>query len=788
MATYYVSKVSGTLKYRQDNWPDASNGTVPSPADLNQLFFDCNINATIVLDSIEYSGTDLDATDGVDIGRAGQTIRGPISTDPDYANRAGVPVINGAGLADNVLVNNAIGTILGEIEIGWADTNYYNLASIAQITLNKTILRGGWAGFQITGGAAIFNQVDIDETSAFVGDVNGVGASLTANLCKYTKKSGGVRVLKGDYTENRCLSDDTGKESVAVSGDFSQQVTLNNSIHIGPQSNTGLHTLVNTSANATCVANNCLVGGNPYGPTKQSSGFTLNDCVLDRSPNFVSRKRRGYIPIVVDDTASKDTFAALVELADTYGFKLVWAVSTTAMTETDWQNARAYVANGHEIGSHTRSHTHADATESSNIQYVGAGSACTMTVSGGILTTSVTDGPEGENLNIDLSLYTFLTLSELIDATAAYTCSPASVYDHDSRAIYIDDVTGVDIKTAEYTAGIETVGYMEYEIAGSKTDIEANIPGYTCTTFFPPYGTTSEAVKQAAFDAGYIGARISQLGSRDLSDIEAFAIFGTQIGAAFGLAATAPTELQIKRTAAALADSVETKGYIYSLLGHSLDDLDTDYSATNWGFVFEALAQAKAPVMTFSAAIADIITNAGSTTGSGGTLHYICTEEQLGDVSDHHLQPGSPCIDAGISVGFLTDIEELPVYKSPDIGPHEYQYSTGRSPITTPGPLRRDASIQSGTSLDDAVIKAPLSQEFQAIAEWTNNASVDLATFSPTARTRVGLKRVLIYGTDLTAAEQNEADRYCGATNIYTLDADGAGILDVDNAGIYEES
>lgn len=112
-----------------------------------------------------------------------------------------------------------------------------------------------------------------------------------------------------------------------------------------------------------------------------------------------------------------------------------------------------------------------------------------------------------------------------------------------------------------------------------------------------------------------------------------------------------------------------------------------------------------------------------------------------------------------------------------------------RSSIQYPGPLGLDATVVSGTSISDAAIKAPLGPEFQEIAEWTNNASLDLATFTPTARTRVGPRGVLIYREDLSEADQDKADRYLGADIIYyTLDSDGANILDSDNAVIYEES
>ena len=85
-----------------------------------------------------------------------------------------------------------------------------------------------------------------------------------------------------------------------------------------------------------------------------------------------------------------------------------------------------------------------------------------------------------------------------------------------------------------------------------------------------------------------------------------------------------------------------------------------------------------------------------------------------------------------------------------------------RSPITTLGPLNVSATITAGTTYPDITIKAPLGPEFQALPEWTGEAAVDLSTLSATARTRIGPRGMLIYGEDLSTADQDRADRYLG--------------------------
>ena len=87
----------------------------------------------------------------------------------------------------------------------------------------------------------------------------------------------------------------------------------------------------------------------------------------------------------------------------------------------------------------------------------------------------------------------------------------------------------------------------------------------------------------------------------------------------------------------------------------------------------------------------------------------------------------------------------------------------GDTVTSTPGPLNVSATITSGTTYPAVTIKAPLGPEFQSITEWTGEAAVDLSTLSATARTRIGPRGLLIYGADLSAADQARADGYLDA-------------------------
>jgi len=85
-----------------------------------------------------------------------------------------------------------------------------------------------------------------------------------------------------------------------------------------------------------------------------------------------------------------------------------------------------------------------------------------------------------------------------------------------------------------------------------------------------------------------------------------------------------------------------------------------------------------------------------------------------------------------------------------------------RSPIQFPGPLGIDGQF-TGTVFPVGNFQAPLGAEFQAIPEFTNNASVDLATLVPTAKIRIGPRGMIVRSVDGSAEQQARDDRVVGA-------------------------
>lgn len=85
------------------------------------------------------------------------------------------------------------------------------------------------------------------------------------------------------------------------------------------------------------------------------------------------------------------------------------------------------------------------------IQYVGAGSAATLTIQSGVLATTVT-GAAPDNLSISLAGKSLQALVDLIDAHAAYTCTTTLKLASARQSVDLDPIsTALDILTTSKT-------------------------------------------------------------------------------------------------------------------------------------------------------------------------------------------------------------------------------------------------------------------------------------------------------------------------------------------------
>ena len=82
----------------------------------------------------------------------------------------------------------------------------------------------------------------------------------------------------------------------------------------------------------------------------------------------------------------------------------------------DIPRIQAWFNAGHDINSHSWSHNYYDGPSMLNLKYTGTGTAATLTISGNLLTTTVTGGPGGENLSLDLTSADYASFRQLVSS------------------------------------------------------------------------------------------------------------------------------------------------------------------------------------------------------------------------------------------------------------------------------------------------------------------------------------------------------------------------------------
>lgn len=121
-----------------------------------------------------------------------------------------------------------------------------------------------------------------------------------------------------------------------------------------------------------------------------------------------------------------------------------------------------------------------------SIQYTGAGTGCTLTITSTTLSTTVTAGGSTDTLSINLADYDSLgSLINYINSNPAYTCTLTGK--SDEFANVFDAISAVDIKTAAYSC----VGIVEALIRAINASETFTVSLHTGSTRLVPDNLTA---------------------------------------------------------------------------------------------------------------------------------------------------------------------------------------------------------------------------------------------------------------------------------------------------------
>ncbi|MFH0811173.1 MAG: dockerin type I domain-containing protein [Pseudomonadota bacterium] len=374
------------------------------------------------------------------------------------------------------------------------------------------------------------------------------------------------------------------------------------------------------------------------------------------------------------------------------------------------------------------------------ITYTGAEASCTVTVDvdGGTITTS-----RGGAWTIS----DYDTLEELVavvDADSNYAASFSTAtgvdwVNDDTSPTCLADVTAVDIKSPAYPVlELDATRLFAYEITGSKSDIEANIPGNTVSALVYPLNSYDEISEDAVKNAGYKLAGGTSGTNWTLAHLDAFEVMRVA-------GSTAPTGTMIGSTTAtkdtsALLSWLGYVGGVVQIYAHGFGA----FPRSAWLEVLDVVKASGATVMTWNQAAEYLHTHAtgvGSISADAET-YYWCTgtdgnETCFTDVSDYRLLPTSICVDAGTDLGLTKDAagQPVPVDQGPDIGLYEQPDSDGdglsdRMELTVYGtdPHCRDTD---GDGLNDRyeVVHSPCCDPLRNLADVDRNGFINATDF-----------------------------------------------------------
>jgi len=537
-----------------------------------------------------------------------------------------------------------------------------------------------------------------------------------------------------------------------------------------------------------------------------AQNFTPDTSDLSDYAHAKTARYKGWYVLRFDDRPSTSTPAKDSYYTDAgtvlynHGLKGSYAFDVAGLTAQDITTALALIAQGHEISCHSYSHMSMNNASGSannipfsvtgpvgsNITITRSGTApldiTTITLTEGVTSTQITYPAVSEllyNMTDDPTVYSVVEtgtvqgsvvanfdlgslkgLRDYIDSLTNWSATAynAGEYDH-AELTLARNIAAINQDNPSSTAlPWDTVPLHWWEMRYPKLVLE-NLLSVTVNTFtYPNYKYDSLAKTDLLLHGYSVG-----LGEMIVSDADAYdagyaVMFNIITTLLYYYRLLSNDVLQDRFES--VAEIIGNGHKIFSLMAH----VAADFSVAQWEVLASTLAgYSDRAVCVTGNELGELISSSPLWSTADGGLTYRRTDwtEFSGN---YHLPVTSPCVGSGADVGITTDIDGNQLYSPYNIGSYSGDGSDMQmASIAYPGPLGLDAPVTVGTVYPDITITAPLGAEMQAVTPFTAGAAVNLATLVPSAKVRIGTKGMLVYDTDLTAAEIVRADKIVGA-------------------------
>ena len=458
------------------------------------------------------------------------------------------------------------------------------------------------------------------------------------------------------------------------------------------------------------------------------------------------------ISLTVDDvgmTAGADSYYAtqVLPVADAAGVPVGTAITVgyaATMTPSLIAEIQGWINDGIDVTAHSVSHTYYTNTDALEIQYTGSGTAATLSISGKVLTISVTGAGDSVSYNLAQGQPqgTLLGLIQALNGTGKFTTSEATPCQgpygtgcsaYTAAALLtqdLADVSGQDVKSGVYHMQLDVTRLTTDEITLSRQWMTANLTGLPATPVYV-YPGGYEDPNMEAITAGvpFSGARgalheggANNLGQPNTGVKDTYASgFNVQNITSFGVNPSwqglPPASLNQKIQALVWKQMVW--GVPWGIFWH-LNELTNSDPVGG--------AEITNLIQDFKASGATIQTNTGLVnrlltgtleTGTDGNTYY----KSAGNTAAVDFRPtaNSPVVDAGLNLGTAYQIDINGVNQNDngsgwEIGAHafigysSYGGNTGSSYFTLGGVVQSAGAVQ-------------LPQNWVNTNEWTGTAT-----------------------------------------------------------------
>jgi hypothetical protein len=494
----------------------------------------------------------------------------------------------------------ATGTSLPTIEIT-ARPYALLLTNIGSITVEHLGFADGMYTTILLGsgltGTQTFNDV-VWQDAAYEGLLATSGSPIITNSEGLYNMIGLVAAGATGFSLTNSILSGNSVDAIEVWNTTGPSSIQNSTISGNATTNPTMTTINNWTANRMDVTNSVILP-NPLMPRQYGFfGITDNGTNVQESPMFTSRAAPAIIVPFIDDYSNLGVVEELAPIAATYGCHLSFALNTKLVTPADWTRIQALQAAGTEIVAHTRSHSDLANNNVFSISYAGPAQTATMTVNqtAGTLSTFL-NGSTTPDLVVPIQdkWNSIQNMCATIATNTNYTCQvqPNQLF---FTPLNLANVSLVNIKPGYMLTA--SSNYLAWEVEGAQADINANIPGYTVTSFATPFSSSNATVDTHIQNAGFLANR------NGLTDVNLNIISGWSLSSldVYNLAAywipNSYNPAQPAGSVGALVEGLGAQGGVMTVYSHGLDE----FSLASWQQFFQLLQSVGGTCMTMSQA------------------------------------------------------------------------------------------------------------------------------------------------------------------------------------------